>query len=90
MFGVRPPLDKPTAVPLTGASPARQCHFRHAAWSFSPAAANPGRHLATGVATADHPEPHLLAIRPGPFACPYPSSLMSTPVPYPFGGFGLR
>ena len=26
---------------------------------------------------------------PGPFASPYPSSPVSTPPPYPFGGFGL-
>ncbi len=27
---------------------------------------------------------------PGPFAFPYPSSHVSTPAPYPCGGFGLR
>ena len=27
---------------------------------------------------------------PGPFAFPYPSSPVSTPPPYPFGGFGIR
>ena len=30
-----------------------------AVWPFSPAAATPGRHLATGVATAHCPQPHL-------------------------------
>ena len=59
--GVRPPLHDLTAVPLTGASPTRQCHFLPATWPISPITATAGRHIFTGVATGHHPQPHLLA-----------------------------
>ena len=49
----------PRAVPHTRASPARQRHFWHPAWPIAPAVTTAGRHIPTGVATADHPQPPL-------------------------------
>ena len=46
--------------PHTRASPVRQRHFWPAAWPISPTTATVGCHLATGVATARYPQPHLL------------------------------
>ena len=36
------------------------------------------------------PSTPSIGIGPGPFAFPYSSSLVSTPAPHPFGGFGFR
>ena len=53
----------------------------HATLTISPSIATAGRHHHSCAATSRRPHPPSIAIRPGPFAFPCPSSLVSTPVP---------
>ena len=77
------------AVLQTRSIPVLEGLFLPTAYRIPPTMATAGRHHPTYVATPRRTHPYSIGIGPGPFAFPYPSSVVLTPGPIALVDSGL-